>query len=508
MTVLFLGLFPLHPLHFATELELAEEHLAKGDKVIFLTCDAQLQACEPNPNRELALCAQCIGQRQAWTDGIAGRVEFAPVINNRDEVPDLIPQDLVDVEVLKSLKRDGFDYGEAIYSSLVDRCMSTHPDLIGERAMVLKMAADSWRIWKQALRLIADHAIGTAYIFNGRFNTTRPWVRACQKTGVPFFTHERSMGRGRVFVIPDALPHDPRHHLGRIRAFLDEKWGDPALLREAKDFFEERPRGKRCGLASFVAGQEDGCMPPSWNPARRNFAIFASTEREFVGVKQFTPQWIYPSQIDAYLDLARVAAEKDPTICLYLRVHPNSVREKVRWWEDKSFAELPNLEVIKPEDKISSYALLASVEKVFAYRGSLGMEATYWGKPSIVLTWAFYAGLDAVYEPQDREEVHAFLLAQLEPKPKENIMKYAAFLRCGGRKIGRLAASAEDGEALYNGCDPHFPPELVKWLGHRFHRPKVTGLPALIRAVADYVKFHSIRIKYGGRFAARAVTSS
>jgi hypothetical protein len=500
MNVLFLGLYPLHGLHFATELELVEEHLQKGDKVIMLVCEANLHTCEPNPDHELATCARCIGQRQAWTDRLAGRVEFLPVVRASDRVPPLIPEGLDDVDTLKGLHRNGFDYGEAIYSSLVDRCMSTHPDVFAERPLLIQMAADSWRIWIQALRLIKTRKLGVVYIFNGRFNNTRPWVRACQKTGVPFFTHERSMGRGRVFIIPDALPHDPRHHLGRIRAFLDERWGDPALLEEAKDFFEERPRGKRCGLASFVAGQEDGCMPSSWNPARRNFAIFASTEREFVGVKQFTPEWIYPSQIEAYLDLAQTAAEKDPSIFFYLRIHPNSAREKIRWWEERTFAELPNLEVIPPEDKVSSYALLAAVEKVFAYRGSSGMEATYWGKPSVVLTWAFYAGLDAVYEPRNRWEVHELLLAHLEAKPKENILKYAAFLRCGGRKLHRYVAGERGGNFFYEGRQPVFCPELIDWVGHTFHRPKVQGFAAAVRTVSDFAKFHFIRLKYAGRF--------
>jgi hypothetical protein len=498
MNILFSGMFPLYGLHFITELDHMEKHLGQGDEVYLLSCSADLNTCEPNRSHELANCARCIGFRQSWVDMLSRKPHLLPLLIH-EKVPKLIPEKLETIDKLKQLSCDGFDYGEAVYSSLVDRCMSTEPDLRKERKIIQKMAEDSWRIWLNALRVIEKYKIDQVYIFNGRFNTTRALVRACQKKGITFFTHERSMKSDRVFLIKNALPHDPTHHLSRIQKFLNDQWGKKEVLEEAVDFFEERPKGKRCGLKSFVVDQKVDCMPDSWDSSRRNLAIFASTEREFVGVKQFTPKGLYDSQIEAYLDLAKKTQKMDPTIFFYLRIHPNSKAEKIRWWEGQEFNRLNNVEIIPPESDISSYSLLHAVEKTLCFRSSMGMEATYWGKPSIVLTWAFYSGLDAVYEPQTREEALDLTLAILQAKPRANILKYGAFLRCGGEPFKH--SWLIDNEITFKGQKPMINSEIQKWHGHTYMRPSVSGFWLSVRKIADSLKWRWLNFSYNGIFS-------
>ena len=48
MCILFTTLYPRWHYHFTTELNLVESHIATGDRVTVLACDASLRACDCN----------------------------------------------------------------------------------------------------------------------------------------------------------------------------------------------------------------------------------------------------------------------------------------------------------------------------------------------------------------------------------------------------------------------------------------------------------------------------
>ena len=51
--------------HFETELEIIQNHLDDGGSAIILSCDSNLQICEPNPKHDLLSCAMCNGRFRA-----------------------------------------------------------------------------------------------------------------------------------------------------------------------------------------------------------------------------------------------------------------------------------------------------------------------------------------------------------------------------------------------------------------------------------------------------------
>jgi len=67
---------------------------------------------------------------------------------------------------------------------------------------------------------------------------------------------------------------------------------------------------------------------------------------------------------------------------------------------------------------------------------TIGVEATYWGKPSIVLGRAAYRGIGAVYEPGGVAEAVSLVLDQtLAPHPRQAAISYGAYLRRGAPKL-------------------------------------------------------------------------
>ena len=64
--------------HFATALELIEQHLQQGDEVTVLACQGQMQACDMNPERSQSKCMRCRRKRMAGLELLSRPVNVVP----------------------------------------------------------------------------------------------------------------------------------------------------------------------------------------------------------------------------------------------------------------------------------------------------------------------------------------------------------------------------------------------------------------------------------------------
>jgi len=434
-TILFTGLYPMWHYHLVTELNLAEQHLREGDSIIFARCDADLRACECNPTHLLPHCARCIGIRQAGISLLSNKVRTISTTPSLYErlAARIIPTGFRSLEELKAYRPGGVDLGLAVFSSLVDRAKSTAPDLKEHRTLLAKLLRDAFCTHAVSHRILQNIKPDQVYIFNGRYAAARPWLRACQRLGVPFRTHERAAKLGAFFLYENTLPHDPRPYAAKAQRFWSKAQKDEAILQEAAEFYEERPKGKMSGWYSVTAQQTKGLLPEGLSQKNRNIAIFASSEGEIVSLKDLYEGGLKQSQLELYLQLVRQVRAKAADVEFFLRIHPNSDNEKVRWWEDPELNAEEGLQVCTPSSSVSTYALLNAADKVFTVGSSMGLEATYWGKPSIMIGQSYYTGLDAVYDARTISQAAELLLSKdLPPKPRENALKFSAYVRCAG----------------------------------------------------------------------------
>lgn len=490
--------------HYVTELNYIENHLNKGDTITQLICDADQNCCESNHNRLLSHCARCIGIRQHGLSSLSKSIQNLPLIHNDFKMswPDNGKFKFKSLTELKNLNIDGFDIGYATYSSLVDRFLDTDPDITKCESIVNKLLADSYRIFRTAMKYLKENHYDLVYIFNGRYAAARPWVRACEIQKVQFVTHERTSSLDRAIRFSNTLPHYPGQYTERVLQFWEDAHKDEDILKEAEDYFEERPKGKMTGWVSFTDKQKENNLPQDWDGNLRNVVIFATTEREFVGIQDMTHGFLFSSQVDAFPFIIKTALAKDPNLYFTLRIHPNSIKEKVRWWEGEAFQGLPRCRIIQPESSISSYALLFACEKALCFRSSMGIEATYWGKPSIVLAPPFYGKIDAVYEPSTIDEAIGLVVARLDPKPKINALKYAAFMRCAGDKLP-FSKSINYYTIDFKGKVLEARREVHEWLGACEKRPEITGIKKWFRDRYDRLEFNKLWKKCDGYFADR-----
>ena len=430
--ILFTGLYPRWHYHFTSELNLLESHLECGDKATILTCDASLQACDCNWSHRLATCLWCIGIRHDGIAKLSKSIEQKPLFVNCGTFPSAIPAQFKNADELKKVTWDGFDLGFGVYSSLVDMVNNYNPCMKTHALLVERLLLDAWRTYESALQHIRQGKYDCVYIFNGRFAAARAWLRACQKTDTQFITHERTLDLEKVFLFPNSIPHDPAPYATRIHAFWDSAQKSLEITARGREFFEERPKGKSSGWVSFVRSQKLGVLPEGIEQAGYKVGFFATTECEFSGVQDGTANRLYSTQAEAFYEIALRAAQEDRDSRFFLRLHPNSVNEGIRWWESEPFRQLSNLIIIPADSAVSTYDLIQALDKVVVFRSTVGIEATYWGKPSIALAPPFYGGIDAVYEPQSRDEAYRLVLEPLAPKDQINAIKYATFMLDGG----------------------------------------------------------------------------
>ena len=116
--------------------------------------------------------------------------------------------------------------------------------------------------------------------------------------------------------------------------------------------------------------------------------------------------------------------------CFYLRMHPNLSQLDNPFVNDllELADKFDNIIVIAPAEKISSYSLMNAADKVISFGSTMGVEANYWGKPSILLSASEYYNLGVCYLPSSIEELCEMIKADLQPLAKEGALKYAFYL--------------------------------------------------------------------------------
>ena len=95
----------------------------------------------------------------------------------------------------------------------------------------------------------------------------------------------------------------------------------------------------------------------------------------------------------------------------------------------------PNLFLIEPDSSISSYELLDHATTVLTFGSTVGIEAAFWGKPSVLAGPALYEALGSVYLPRTHDEVIELLTQELLPLDRLGALQYAFYWQSLGEEF-------------------------------------------------------------------------
>lgn len=432
--------------HVDVTLAYIQKEINKGNNVILLVCKGgETLSCGFNLYGSNSKCAYCVRRNKDALKSLDGNFELVEVdssysSNTPTQIYDVI-DNAQDLQVVKELTYLNQDLGYAIVSSLVSRFRTSAIDINKRR--VLKQLADAFvSSFHSTEDILKSNEIDQAFVFNGRLEMTRGFFRACRVSGIDCNILEVSQVGSQSMNYKNALPLD----LGYTKDLINNLWQSSSQVQRdnAKEFFEKKAKGVAVHDKIYTSSQIEGVLPKSWDKQKKNIVIFGSSADEFYSIGK---EWEFPFYKNQYDGLEKIVKTlfADENIHIYFRMHPNlSMLKDVEINKEMALGECySNLTVITPHNKISTYSLMNAADKVVTFGSSVGIEAAYWGKTSILAGKSMYAHLEGVITPSS----HMELIDEIknhEPTicNSKGALMYSNFLLSRGEEIEGLEVTS------------------------------------------------------------------
>jgi len=403
-----------------TAFELTYRHLCAGDSVTYRFLGYDVPNTYMSPVRGSRLIGRWLPERAAARLVAHPAFAFVPRTRlRRRPLPFDVPDSL---ESLMMLRHKGFDIGMAVASSLISQTRDSRFLPAERHALVRRVLTSALAVYEHVSSVIQHDRPDVVYVFNGRFAYERAVLRACQAHGVPCLLYEWGSSPDRFFLRPFST-----HDRTRVQEEMRALWHAVADRRQASEqasqwFVERRERRPR-DWPSFTTMQTRSRLPENLNPGRL-IAYFSSSDDEYVAIGDEYRWRGWTNQLEAVSDLIRVV-EALGNAHLVIRIHPHLMskhpRERTRWMALDGTS--PALTVIGPESDVDTYALMETANVVVTGGSTAGIEAVYWGRPSVLLGPSDYDELGAVHRPTD-----ATSLAEMLRNPELRIDRDAALM--------------------------------------------------------------------------------
>ena len=441
------------PRNQAWPMELIHRHLEAGDRVRVVRCEAALPACHHlKTHVDPSHCLRCTSRSNYAVKRVGVPAEDRLVLSPQPEANSLDVPEFADVETLKAFEVCGINVGTGVASSLISKFRDHDFDPREHGGAVERSVRAAVHVLYFFQRYLDEHDVDLVYVFNGRFADVRPVVELCRQRGIPFRTWEKGWDREYVQVFDNALVHDVAASVRN----MDVVWEQAADKADREAVAERWFRNRRGGVKQdqqpvFVGAQKDGYLPGGFDPSKRNVAIFNSSEDEFAALDDSWANPLYRDQNEALRQiLGRVGPETG--VHFTLRVHPNLSGLDNTQTRGVAALVAPNLTVVPGDSDVDTYALMDACDAVLTFGSTTGVEATFWGRPSILYGRSKYESLGAVHRPESLDELIEMLLdPALGPRPREGALKFAYWFITRGEPVETFAdLFADDPGAGYS----------------------------------------------------------
>ena len=433
MDVALFLLYPRVRPHFETDLELAQQHLDAGDRVTLLTCSGVLAGCDSNPEHDRVDCLKCIGRCASGLGLLRGAYDQESLERWLDrpgevEAPDAKIDLPESVEQLKAMRHRSFDWGDAVASSAISLFRDPWLDMVRHGAVVERLLRGTRQVYDAARAFLSERRPQRVYVFNGRMASARAVLRACQAEDIDCWIHERGRDRSHFALHVNHLPQDIDAIADRIERCWDASSdSEQARIETARQWYSRRASGKETNWRSFTAQQVVDKLPREWQTEARNLVLFTSSEDECAAVGGKWHAGPYDDQLSGMRAIARHWNERSGSDHFFIRVHPNSTGLPDRYHRELARLTGKHVTVIGPTEDVDTYSLIRSADTVLTFNSTAGIEAVYWGRPSILIGNAFYRRLGSTYQPTSHEELVDWMSRSLQPQPIEAALKYAYY---------------------------------------------------------------------------------
>ena len=370
--------------------------------------------------------------------------------------------EFADQEALKTYCENGWDIGMGVASSLISwsKCASAEP--AAYREAVVRMVRAGRLIYRNVEALCRRLQPRQVILFNGRFASTRPTLRAAQSLGLDWRIHERGSDPDHYF-FHDFVPHDLRRWSQQIQ--IDSEAKPPAEReRLAHQFYHRRRAGAAKDWHSFVNWSAGDLGRYAELAGARPVVYFSSSDDEFAAIGEVLKEAAFERQIDAVRCLARECQRLGRP--LLVRIHPHLAQKDpadLRFWHESLQGYGATL--VDAADKVDSYALMEAASLSVSYGSTAGIESVYWNCQHLLLGRAMYETLPGVVWVREPAQL-AGLLASPPPLDRTGAIHYGCYLEEFGERFRHfqpdgLFGGRFLGEPLGGGKS------YLRWLGTR-----------------------------------------
>jgi hypothetical protein len=446
MNSVFIRIGAISPI-LEIELEIIKSIIDLNKNVTLYKCNDKIPTCFWNNSRVQQICNIC---KSKFSNAInLLDIEKKIIIKNFDltkysEIQIKYPKN---IELLPKFVFDKAKLGIGAFSSLISKYKDYQLQVLPKKIYFreIELAVKTYLFFLNEWR---NKKPDKVYIFNGRITEYFSIIAVCKKLNIDFFSYEAASNPEKYVLQKNSTVHD----FGSIKKIIPKKIFLNKKINQniKKILINKKNKIKKLDLFShlnFTKRFKINHLPNKFNHSKRNIVIFNSSIDESASLidlskNEMIKNNIYSDDNDGIIKILNFY-KKNNSFYFYIRAHPNLSSKNYLFRKNSQIIFLEklkksfnNAEVIMPDSVVDSYALMRNCEKVITFGSSIGAEATYWGKPSILLNRALYEGEDCVYEPRSHQEVVSLISkVNLKPKNPNNCIRYFYYLTFYGLRF-------------------------------------------------------------------------
>jgi len=318
-----------------------------------------------------------------------------------------------------------------IYPNLVNLTNELRISVSDNSRTVRRERAKSRGILR-ALRQMNFHGVELGVLVNGRFTKSLTIRTHLNELDVPLriLEYASTQERYEVFEISPHSNHELGEKIVNIWNLADAKKREVV----ADGFFRIlRDRDPSAGI-NWTSAMITNSVPEI-PENRKVLTFFSSSEKEFVGVRDYIPENEFQSQASALNAILEIAPEEDWIV--YLRRHPkrhnsgNLDVEDSIWEQCRKYNHLIE---IHPSSHIDSFALAFKSDVVAHYDSSIGPQLINMGHSKVItLSKTSWSSFDGYHNLRTKDSLRSYLNNPSDYLP--NVKPWAYFRAVYGKKI-------------------------------------------------------------------------
>jgi hypothetical protein len=340
---------------------------------------------------------------------------------------------------------------EVAYLELISLLRESTPKVEDHTKLFNNLKKTFQLTYDAAYATLAEVTPSRVYIYNGRFLQERAVWEVCKALSIPvtFFERFNPNWINRYFLF-EKPTHSPSYRSSIMQEFgmnLHES-NRTSFYEISTKWFEDRILGI---TQNFTKNQKS-----ELTPTRPYLVFFHSSEDELITTDLSSVNW--KSQIEALNSLIEVM-NKIGAYDLVIRMHPNLMyksKREIRIWEEFGKHVAKNntwIHYISPKHPANSYKLIENSLGVITVGSTIGVEAAYLDKKSILIGRAFHEDMGITQNPRGQVDLAESILNELTNEElastKTSALRYASFHSDGGTTFKWVAQTKSTKRTSY-----------------------------------------------------------